>query len=88
MENVASDILYSSISVSFLPSRIEAVSKGGQILISKESIKDIEKKVAVREEMTVTVKGISKEVTVCEVMWIKQSILLMNVEALSASQSV
>ena len=54
-----------------LASRIEAVSKGGQILISKESIKDIEKKVAVREEITVTVKGISKEVTVCEVMGIE-----------------
>lgn len=54
-----------------LASRIEDVSKGGQILISKESIKDIEKKVAVREEITVTVKGISKEVTVCEVMGIE-----------------
>lgn len=54
-----------------LASRIEDVSKGGQILISKESIKDIEKKVAVREEITVTVKGISKEVTVCEVMGVE-----------------
>lgn len=54
-----------------LASRIETVSAGGQILISKESIEELinskDTDINIKNEMVIDVKGISKKITVYEI---------------------
>ncbi len=54
-------------------SRIEGYSVGGQVLVSKETLADIEEQVHICREFTVMPKGMHRSITICEVDGIKGS---------------